>query len=366
MFTGWPSSWLGGSSAVTPNVSLERARESVLREYVAEQLRERSPAFFEDDIAHGRRVIDAAIALGDALSTQQKRFSVAISRSHLHLLAESLVEFIITNEGLRQSQAKRQFDDLVRAHVTAARGGEGIEPIAPRSSIMLDGSSSSSSDNDALTTNIIDAWLIVMNDELADIGGVCMVGCSHHDMPRKLYHQWMSQQQSATPTVAAADTDSYQAYDIRYSVFNDEVVGELLRTQVDHKQVARQALAPLIDSVSVLRRACDEKSIRVDFTLNVELTSIKHSARSLDDEHQLDVDAQPPETPLMHKSNVMASCSCAYRAYSLPSQEVIDSDYVVAATIDADGEDVLGAVQYNDDDDDADDDDEEEAVSARK
>ena len=312
MLSGWASAFFGagGAEQVLAERTHEHACDAILREFVAQRLRERAPTFFEDDVMHGRRVIDAVFALADALAVRRRRFFNDGARHRE--LAEALVSFIVDAEGSSEAHSQHVFaimtDQWCERNNNALRN-DGITGLMTRPVIELDAPRFS-----ALTHTVARTWVATLNKHAGTIAGVIMTGTSHHDLPKKAYHDWMLN--LATMPEHAA----YHTYNIHYTggcappTPRDASNGDGEDGAASHELVARQALAPLFDSLSVLRQQYDDAQLRLDFTLNIELTAVP-LPRKIDNEDEHENDELDED--------VAINCSVAYRVYALPTQDDI-------------------------------------------
>jgi len=289
MFTGI-ATWLGVASddCVVVEQRRQQQRRHQFSQYVVWQLRRRNALFVNDDIERGQHVIDACIALGNTLRVHRERFGVIDDRP----LADALVRVVLDNEGASAAASIDEYESFSVDYVT-------LDTISKNPHF------------DPVSTRIIDAWMSILNESTTTPEGTRVTSTSRRNLPRDLYDRWMLESLNRTTDVR---TDVFQALNITYTA--------ITRTgEADHSIVARQAMAPLLEQIDIMRRDdhIDNDAIRLDLTFNVEL---KYETGHPDSDSD---DVTSPATIDDDDENILitAYCSLSYRIYAVDHQHIV-------------------------------------------
>jgi len=136
------------------------------RQYALWYLDERAHAFVQDDREHGATVVEAALALIEALRVQRRRFGAdATSPRH----CERILDIVVALEGGASADAKARFarftrrDDEARDRALASSSRIDVDEL-------VDEAGQRRTRIDPLSSRIIEAWMNAIDESAA--GGV--------------------------------------------------------------------------------------------------------------------------------------------------------------------------------------------------
>ena len=268
MFTGL-TTWLGVER--DDEVQENEARRRQFSQYVLYALRRRNSLFVNDDIERGRQVIDATIALGNALRVNRERFGLRDDQP----LADALVHLVLEMEGEAATNSIADFDSFACDNYVA------LDTVPTRNVEF-----------DPLSTRIVDAWMTTLiKTSAGSIEGTRVAGTSRRTLTPELYDRWTRESLKRTLTI-----DVIQAFNITYTALTDN------SHEADHGIVARQAWAPLVEQIDIMSRDIDTDTLRLDVTFNVELHH-----ENCDDDDEI----------------ITAHCALAYRIYVVDDQQLV-------------------------------------------
>ena len=311
MLANW-AAWFAGTPAVRDDidrdlvdgVDMAQRPRTRFRQYLLWQLTRDNPAFVSDDVDHGRRVIDAALELGEALNVQRRRFGVSSNVA----VANAIARLVLECDGAADLAARQRFNTFLAATTPETIN---LDSIADHPA-------------DPLALDIIAVWGAVLEcSAAARIQGTFVSGSSRHHMPEALYRQWglTAGQQSLE-----ASNDSCQVLNVSYTARNScggDASGRIF-DEANHGAVAQQALMPLMSQVTLMLddESIDSDAIRLDVTLNVELiqSAQRVSGGGGDDD---DDDESSTLTPAPSETKTTARCALAYRLHVVNAQRVV-------------------------------------------
>jgi len=276
----------------------ERARVSVLREFVAERLQEEARAFFDDDVARGRQVTDAAIQFADALAARQIELAGYCDNV---AVADAIVQLVREHEGAAVQARRRRFERAVErrcndSQLSVARLSEVVDNVSDR---------------------VEHAWRDTIASMLSKYDTVVFLSRTHRQMPAQLYDRWVRER----ARVVGAVGSEMRSLDVAYSLFrpdtscedddDDDDDSAAAVIEEDHAKYARHTLLPLVDAADKLAAASGGvEHVRIELTLNLSLLRGVQRRITSDD----GVDATG------------VHCSMAYRCYAVAPQRRVEID----------------------------------------
>lgn len=319
MFTGL-ASFLGDDTKSDAEREYEEAQQRIeerdrFREYLLWRMHTLNQPFVTDDMDHGRRVIDATLALADALIEQRRRFGVDENRV---ALAEALVRTVLSQEGAHRLQIATAYQEFFDQRPQSIDLDAHVDERVVRTRL------------DPMSVRIIRAWLDTLDRSAAGrLSGTRVTGASRCFMPRETYEQWVVSGDERAQQVSG---ELCQSLTVSYTVIDgvDPETGEEM-PEADHEVVARQAFAPLIEQVRCMLADAPADELRLDVTLNVELVSSRRriiddslDEATEDDESTIVTDqGMALRTPAPSETLLTANCAVAYRLHRVPEQHSV-------------------------------------------
>jgi hypothetical protein len=274
-------------------VTRERVLTRVFREFVAERLQEEAVDFFDDDVARGRHVTDAAIQLADALASRQRELNNTCD--HVSV-ADAIVQLVREHEGAALHSRRDRFDRFVESRVVASTNVDSPPPPMP---VLVDN----------VSERVQCAWRATIDSMFGEYDTLVYMSRMHRQMPGELYDRWVRDR----ARIVGSQGGELRSLDVSYSLNRPDPDVDDNQVEVDHAEYARHTLRALEEAARTL--AIEAAGgiagyVRVELTLNVSLLRGR--------QRRVIVDDGSPATGV--------HCSLAYRCYALAPQRRIDFD----------------------------------------
>ena len=261
--------------------SREYVRTRVFREFVAERLQDEASDFFDDDVARGRHVTDAAIQLADALASCQVELNGACD--HVSI-ADSIVQLVREHEGAALHSRRERFNRLVERRMLEQR------PAEPQPKII-----------DDVLERVQRAWRAEIDGMFEGYDTLVYMSRMHRQMPGEMYDRWVRDRAK----IVGSQGGELRSFDVSYSLYRPDPDVDDNQVEEDHAEYARHTLRPLLEAARQLGEA---RYVRIELTLNVSLLRGRQRRVLVDD----------------GTSITGIHCSLTYRCYALAPQKRIE------------------------------------------